>query len=188
MNVIFGLGNPGTEYLTTRHNAGFLATDFLAREWSVGSLGVHKKTNTLLAKNTTTLIAQPQTFMNRSGEAVQATLRFFEQKPQKKVASESEAASLGWPRLAVIFDDLDIEFGNYKIQWAKGPKVHNGLSSVYQQLGTDQFWHVRIGVDNRQGQRSMPGERYVLQPFTSDELHSLSQLWPQLSRDLRATL
>jgi PTH1 family peptidyl-tRNA hydrolase len=73
-------------------------------------------------------------------------------------------------KLYVVHDDLDIPLGKFKIQKGKGPKDHNGLLSIYNALGTKDFWHVRIGVDNRDREDKTPGEKYVLENFTSEEL------------------
>lgn len=96
-------------------------------------------------------LLKPDSFMNRSGVAVkreEPNLRF----------------------LYVVHDDLDIELGKFKISFGKGPKVHNGLKSIYEQMGTKDFWHVRVGIDNRMktGFRGT-GEEYVLQNFRPEE-------------------
>jgi PTH1 family peptidyl-tRNA hydrolase len=107
-----------------------------------------------VAKNTEYILVKPQTFMNDSGKAVQAALHFFKVSPED---------------LIVVHDDLDIPFGSYKIQKGTGPKAHNGLTSIYLSLGDREFTHVRIGVDNRQGDKSVPPKNYVLQPFSKEE-------------------
>lgn len=97
-------------------------------------------------------LLKPDSFMNRSGVAVkreEPNLRF----------------------LYVVHDDLDIELGKFKISFGKGPKVHNGLKSIYEQMGTKDFWHVRVGIDNRavSQRHSVTGEEYVLQNFRPEE-------------------
>lgn len=77
--------------------------------------------------------------------------------------------SLNTSDLWIIHDDLDIPLGAFKIQKGKGPKVHNGILSIEEKLGTDDFWRVRIGIDNRSSQDKIPGERYVLEDFTPEE-------------------
>jgi len=69
----------------------------------------------------------------------------------------------------IIHDDLDIPLGEYKIQFGKGPKDHNGLKSIDDALGTNKYWHVRVGVDNRPGDNRPMGEEYVLQNFPDEE-------------------
>ncbi|MFZ1721864.1 MAG: aminoacyl-tRNA hydrolase [Microgenomates group bacterium] len=155
MHTLIGLGNPGSSYEKTRHNAGFWAVDALA----VARNAVWKemkKCQATVAKTSSDLFIKPTTFMNASGNGVISTLAFF---------------SLGYVAddTYVFFDDLDIEVGSFKIQKGRGPKGHNGLLSMYQHLGSADFWHVRIGVDGRQGTRQIPPESYVLQPFSPDE-------------------
>jgi len=145
MKLVVGLGNPGVKYALTRHNVGFLFIDYLVE-------------NHLIDKQIKTL--KPDTFMNRSGLAVVKELQFYKLKPAD---------------LIVIHDDLDLRLGEYKIQLGKGPKLHNGVESVEQSLGSKEFWRIRIGVDNRDPEKRVSGEHYVLQPFTLAELTLLKQ-------------
>jgi PTH1 family peptidyl-tRNA hydrolase len=111
------------------------------------------------------VFARPQTFINSSGSAVKKLLVHFKAKPAD---------------LWVIHDDLDLVLGNYKIQKGKGPREHNGLLSIYEKLETKNFWHVRVGIDNRdispttnhQAPTSFRprGEEYVLQDFSETEI------------------
>lgn len=160
MKVIIGLGNPGRQYDKTRHNAGFMAVDMLANDLGI-AFSASKKTHTESAKKSNqVLVVKPTTFMNLSGQAVRATLDFF----------QLTSASNLYPDLYVIHDDLDLALGSFKLQYGTGPKSHNGLHSIYEHLGTKDFWHVRIGVDNRGDLRNVlvPSE-YVLQQFAKDE-------------------
>ncbi len=102
------------------------------------------------------VLFKPSKFMNRSGVEVKKVLKRFQ-------VSNREC-------LFVVHDDLDIELGKFKISFGKGPKVHNGLNSIYELLGSKDFWHVRIGIDNRlkTGFRGT-GEDYVLQNFKPEE-------------------
>ncbi len=139
MKLIVGLGNPGEKYKNTRHNAGWLLVDKLA------------KLNLPDVK-----LFKPQKFMNRSGQEV------------KKLLKEWKGRTL--PDLYVVHDDLDIPLGQFKITFAKGPKVHNGLNSIYEQIGSKDFWHVRIGIDNRAATGFVgTGEDYVLQNWRREE-------------------
>ena len=101
-------------------------------------------------------MVKPQMFMNRSGEVVTKIANFY------KVTIDD---------LVVIHDDLDIRLGEYKIQKGVGPKVHNGLTSVEERLGTADFWRLRIGVDNRiqNSEFRIQGEDYVLADFLPEE-------------------
>lgn len=152
MKLIIGLGNPGDEYINTRHNAGFMMIDELQKV--AGS----KK---LVASGKQFKIAKSDKFMNESGIFV------------KKLSSNY---NLPTTDLYIVHDDLDIKLGEYKIQLGHGPKDHNGIKSVDKALGTDEYWHVKVGVDNRPERMGLPtsakataGEKYVLQNFTDEE-------------------
>jgi peptidyl-tRNA hydrolase, PTH1 family len=82
--------------------------------------------------------------------------------------------------LYVAHDDLDIPLGKFKIQLATGPKVHNGLESIENELGTADFWRIRIGVDNRTADRRVNGEQYVLEDFTDEEMKQLTEVFSQI--------
>ena len=84
--------------------------------------------------------------------------------------------------LVIIHDDLDIPLGSYKIQLGRGPKLHNGILSIEKELGNDEFWRIRIGVDNRKEFRT-PGEKYVLENFTQEEMEILDQVFDRISHE-----
>lgn len=86
--------------------------------------------------------------------------------------------------LVVVHDDLDIPLGKFKIQLGVGPKVHNGVESVERELGTKDFWRVRIGVDNRDPEARIPGDEYVLQDFTKEEMKVLENVFPQIGEQM----
>lgn len=184
MYFLFGLGNPGKEYAQTRHNAGFMIIDAIAEQLAQRQNGgsqtsadlfqEQKKFFALLYKTANAYLAKPQTYMNESGTSVRSLLEYYAQ----------DKSHIDLSGLYVIHDDLDIEVGSYKIQLGKGPKVHNGLGSIYQHLHSQQFWHVRIGVDGRQGSRTIPSQQYVLAPFTSEE----QILFDQVKKDVVAQL
>lgn len=175
MKVIFGLGNPGQQYANTRHNAGFMVLDeYLHQTRPDRRFNFSSKFSCELYQENDLVLAKPQTYMNDSGKAVQALIRFYKIEDMHDVY--------------VVHDDLDIELGSYKMQFGTGPKVHNGLSSIYRVLGTEQFWHVRVGVDSRHGDRSLPGYVYVMQPLSQDEKSQLQssifKIVPQLDQQL----
>jgi peptidyl-tRNA hydrolase, PTH1 family len=170
MKLIVGLGNPGSQYENTRHNAGFMVVDYLSRElgqftqWhlekkfkselSVGELG-----------GVSVMFLKPQTFMNSSGEAVAAVVNYY------KLTSAD---------VLVIHDDLDLKLGSLKLQQGVGPKVHNGLLNVEEKLGFKNFCRLRVGVDNRQDGQREAGEEYVLSQFTKEEIVTLNELLPEI--------
>ena len=98
-------------------------------------------------------------FMNDSGLFVKKT--------------KDKYPKMSFSDLFVVHDDLDIRLGAFKIQFGKGPKVHNGLNDIYEKIGTDEFWHVRVGVDNRDLENRTSGHDYVLEDFTSEEMKIL---------------
>ncbi|MFZ3220935.1 MAG: aminoacyl-tRNA hydrolase [Rhodoferax sp.] len=134
IKLFVGLGNPGPEYDATRHNAGFWWVDALARELKV-SLSMDKGYHGLVARTTlhgqTVWLLEPQTFMNLSGKSVAALARFF------KIAPEE---------ILVIHDELDIAPGQAKLKRGGSHAGHNGLRDIHAQLGTDDYWRLRLGV------------------------------------------
>jgi peptidyl-tRNA hydrolase, PTH1 family len=134
IKLFVGLGNPGAEYEATRHNAGFWLVDALARELKC-SLAYDKSYFGLVARTSvagqTVWLLQPQTFMNLSGKSVGALAKFF------KIAPEE---------ILVAHDELDIVPGEAKIKLGGSHAGHNGLRDIHAQLGTDQYWRLRIGI------------------------------------------
>jgi len=148
MKLIVGLGNPGEQYKDTRHNAGFLFVDELAK-----GLEPHDSRFRLL---------KPDTYMNASGEAVAREAQYY------KIAPED---------IIVVHDDLDLRLGLWKKQKGVGPKLHYGIQSIEERLGTKDFYRIRIGVDNRSAEYRIPGDSYVLQRFTDEELKILHDVF-----------
>lgn len=154
--LIVGLGNPGKAYAQTRHNAGWMFVDKVATARGMQFEEV-TRVDCLVAQDNRVVLVKPQLFMNKSGEALQKYLRFY-----KKKWTDFQVC-------IVAYDDLDIALGRWKFVRASGPKIHNGVNSVVNALGTDEFFHARIGVDGRNGDRTLRGDQYVLQPFSSSE-------------------
>ena len=151
MRVIVGLGNPGEKYKNNRHNIGFRVVERLAKKkWSKSKAG-HLAYSWLSPQIE---LVKPLTFMNESGNAVSYIVK------KHKAANDN---------LFVVHDDLDLKLGTFKIQKGKGPREHKGLLSIYQVLGTKDFWHVRIGADKRSAEHRIPGDDYVLQDFRGEE-------------------
>lgn len=174
--MIVGLGNPGLEFEQTRHNVGFLFLDYYRNKFCLDQFLLKTRHKAALSVNSNTILAKPLTYMNLSGEAVALLAHYYlDWKKDKPVALDN---------LYIVHDDLDIEFGEYKIQFGTGPKVHKGLLSVYQCLGTKQFWHVRIGVDGRFGSRAIPSDKYVLQQLSIQHIEQLSNCFDIVSEQL----
>jgi PTH1 family peptidyl-tRNA hydrolase len=134
IKLFVGLGNPGPEYEATRHNAGFWWTEALAREFKL-NLALDKNYHGRVARTTikdqTVWLLEPLTFMNLSGKSVAALARFF------KIAPEE---------ILVAHDELDIVPGQAKLKFGGSHAGHNGLRDIHAQLGTGDYWRLRIGV------------------------------------------
>jgi PTH1 family peptidyl-tRNA hydrolase len=134
IKLFVGLGNPGPEYEHTRHNAGFWWLDAMARELKV-SLAMDRSYYGLVARTTvqgeTVWLLAPQTFMNLSGKSVGALARFFKIAPAD---------------ILVAHDEMDIAPGEAKLKLGGSHAGHNGLRDIHAQLGTDQYWRLRLGV------------------------------------------
>ena len=133
MYVIVGLGNPGLSYAKTRHNAGFQALDVLAKR-----LNVRVKTKGFSAlygegriDGERVVLVKPQTYMNNSGEAVQAILHFYKLSPE---------------RLIVLYDDIDLQLGSLRIRANGSAGTHNGMRSIINCIHSEGFARIRIGV------------------------------------------
>ena len=134
IKLLVGLGNPGNEYEDTRHNAGFWWIDAVARELKV-SLVPERSYHGLMARTTvngqTVWLLEPQTYMNLSGKSVSALAKFF------KIQSQE---------ILVAHDELDIPPGEVKLKLGGSHAGHNGLRDIHAQLGTADYWRLRIGV------------------------------------------
>lgn len=157
--MIVGLGNPGEKYSTSRHNTGWRIVDAIARVKN-SEFRIQKALESEVAELNDAVLIKPLTFMNLSGSAVKAALKKYDYGSLGKKDFHS---------LFVIYDDLDIETGKYKIVFGSGPKVHNGVNDIKEKLGTELFWHIRVGVDGRKGDRSVDSQDYVLSGFSAEE-------------------
>ena len=130
--VVF-LGNPGPKYQGTRHNAGFMAADAMAREknLSINKLRFKALTASCSVGSESVLLMKPQTFMNLSGEAVAQAVRFYKLPPE---------------RVIVVSDEVSLPLGKLRIRAKGSAGGHNGLKSVIASLGSDQFPRIRLGV------------------------------------------
>lgn len=167
--IIVGLGNPENRYLNTRHNVGFIVVDSLSSSLSTSIWSKSSKFECEFIEERDVVFVKPLTYMNSSGKSVRSVLAFF-----KVEASQ----------LYVIHDDLDIPLGEYKVQFGKGPKLHGGINSIEEELLTDQFWRVRIGVDNRDPNDRELGESYVLKNFTKEEQKLLKEVTKKVDLEI----
>lgn len=165
------LGNIGKEYEQTRHNAGFLlGKKYIEQLQNGGSQMVIKEENlyklvSFPQKNISFLF--PKTLMNLSGRAINEYLSFTNKNFN----------------MVVVHDDLDLLIGDFKIIVGKGPKTHNGLSSVEEALQTKDFERIRIGIENRNG-LDISGLDYVLYRFTKEELKKLNNTLDKIIESL----
>ncbi len=134
--LIVGLGNPGDQYENTRHNVGFRALDELAETANIPVQKLKHKalTNTCTIAGVKVLLMKPITYMNLSGEAVSDAARFYKIPPE---------------RIIVLCDDVSLPVGKLRIRKNGSAGGHNGLKSIIQHLGTDQFPRVKIGVGEK---------------------------------------
>jgi PTH1 family peptidyl-tRNA hydrolase len=153
LRLIVGLGNPGADYSETRHNAGFWFCERLARELGV-SLSRESRFHGFVAnaRSENLWLLLPQTFMNRSGQAVRALTQFYRIEPAE---------------MLVVHDELDLLPGHMRLKFGGGLGGHNGLKDITNHLGTQDYWRLRIGIGH-------PGDRnevanYVLKPPRKDE-------------------
>lgn len=154
MKLIIGLGNPGAKYRATRHNIGFAVVDELARTLSLtfnqskfksiyaeGRIGTEK-----------IILVKPQTFMNLSGESVQAWLDFY------KLSTDD---------FLIIYDDMDLSAGKIRLRLKGGSGGHNGMKSIIQQIGSKDFNRIRVGVGRPYQKQSVIS--HVLSPFKKED-------------------
>ena len=166
--LIVGLGNPGREYTKTRHNVGFMAVERLMKRWRA-DWKTQKKFQSRVAQADQDarrcLIAEPQTYMNLSGEAVGAMMNFY------RVARE---------RLLVVMDDADLPFGEIRMRAEGSSGGHHGLESIEAHLGTRQYARLRIGIGRealacgQHAPREISG--YVLAPFRAADAELLEKV------------
>lgn len=173
--LIIGLGNPGKEYQKTRHNAGFLMLDFFAENLNFSDFKFEKKFNAEITEKQISgqkiILVKPQTFMNNSGQSVQALINFY------KIPAE---------KIIVVHDELDLKLGDFKISQNKNASGHNGVLSIFNHLGTKKFQRIRIGIDDRneQQRKNMSGSDYVLGRFSKNELEILNQTFQEILEKL----
>lgn len=161
MRIIVGLGNPGKEYLFTRHNLGFMVVDRLAGDLdiTVNRNQFDSLTGDGTLSGSRIMLAKPQTYMNLSGKSVAGLLRFYK---------------LGLEDLIVIHDELDLEFDTVRIKKGGGPGGNKGVASVIDQLGCPDFIRVRLGIGKPP--RKEMTEGYVLGRFSPKEMDKLPDI------------
>ncbi len=160
MKLIVGLGNPGKEYDGTRHNVGFIIIDEVAKHFGISKYdakfkGYCAKTN---INGEQVLLLKPLTYMNLSGESVRAAIDFY------KIDIDD---------ILVVFDDLDLEVGRIKFKGKSSSGGHNGIKSIEQHLGTNEFKRLKFGIGR---DVNIPVVKYVLGKFRGDDLDTVSHM------------
>ena len=150
VRLIAGLGNPGAEYNGTRHNVGFDVVDRLASEWGL-SWQHEKNWHLLWAKGANVILAKPTSFMNRSGEPLQALAHYY------KITAEE---------MLIVLDDMALPLGRLRLRPDGGTAGHNGLESVIVQFGTEQIPRLRVGIGAAPADGAVD---YVLGRFLDEE-------------------
>jgi PTH1 family peptidyl-tRNA hydrolase len=174
IRLLVGLGNPGPDYDQTRHNAGFWWLDAVSRQLKV-LLSMDKSYCGLAARTSvngqTAWLLAPQTFMNRSGKSVAGLANFFKISPQE---------------ILVAHDELDIAPGEAKLKLGGSHAGHNGLRDIHAQLGTDQYWRLRLGIGHPGNkadvihwvlEKPSPDHRIAINHSIDRALTALPHLW-----------
>lgn len=182
LKVIIGLGNPGEQYNNTRHNAGFMAIDALAKELGL-TWTANKKFKAETAEGQNIILIKPRDFMNNSGSPAKAVLSYYKLLPKKLGILKTKNADLS-EILTVIHDDLDIELGKYKISVDSRSAGHRGVQSIIDQLKTKNFQRIRIGI-RASALEKIPADKFVLQKFPQEEKIIIDQLILKIAGEMK---
>lgn len=163
MKLVVGLGNPGKEYENTRHNCGFRAIDFYVEK---NNLAMKKKFNGLYAEhvinNEKIILLKPQTFMNLSGNSVQAFANYY---------------NIHIDDILVIYDDVDFEVGKFKIKRGGSSAGHNGIKDIINKLKTEQIQRIRVGISKN----NIELMNYVLGKFSKEDNEKINSVVEEIS-------
>lgn len=208
MTIIIGLGNPEKKYNDTRHNIGFSVLDKIQKSWEFPEFEINKKFNAEISKNNLSLslrsrlrgrsnleisneiaasptaprnddvllLVKPQTYMNLSGTAVKAILDFYKLVPDD---------------IIIIHDDIDIPLGKYKIATDSSSAGHNGVQNIIDQLDTQKFRRIRIGVgQEKEGALvcRLNAHDFVLEKFTPKELETIKKISEDILEEIKKFL
>jgi len=176
MKLIVGLGNPGKKYIKTRHNIGFLVLDELAKQNSLADFVVNKKFHGAITEmnigGEKIILIKPETFMNESGLAVRSLVDFYK---------------LNAKDILVVHDDKDIELGKIKVQSGRSAAGHNGIQSIIDHVGGNEFTRLRIGVANNHLDKSDTA-KFVLNKFGLFEKKKLKQVLAEAVSEIEKLL
>jgi PTH1 family peptidyl-tRNA hydrolase len=197
MLILIGLGNPGEKYTGTRHNVGFEFLDKLKTEWNFPDFQLEKKFNAEISKDSLPLLpsgegarradegkeqeillVKPQTFVNLSGQAVLNILHFYKILPEN---------------ILILHDDLDLPLGTFRLAEDSRSAGHNGVQNIIDQLGTQKFKRLRIGI-KLDSETDLPvesaseaakAEVFVLQKFSAEEKEKIEKLFPEVLEKIK---
>lgn len=171
MKLIIGLGNPDKKYQNTRHNLGSNIIKQYIETFYKTSLQLKKNLDAQIYEigqgSSKTIFAIPTEYMNNSGLSVQKISNFHKISPSN---------------IYIIHDDLDLLVGEYRLQFDRGPAGHNGIKSIIENLGTQQFHRLRIGISKPQD--NIPIEDYVLQSFSKEESDIINSINPKIFEEI----
>lgn len=169
-----GLGNPGKKYKDTRHNIGFCVADKFRKINNFPEFKLSKKFNSLISEGILNgkkiIIAKPQTFMNKSGEAVRALTNFYKTKD-----------------LFVIHDDIDLLLGKTKIVKGRGSAGHKGIESIIKEISTKKFIRFRVGIQSIKA-KPKNAEKFVLQKFEKEEKKIVKEIIKKTVEAIETTM
>ena len=173
MWLIAGLGNPGKKYQLTRHNVGFMAIDYYLN--NIGQPPEKKEHKSLTysfkIEDEKVLMAKPQTYMNNSGEAIQALCHYYK-IPTNKVI--------------ILHDEIEQPFSQMKLQTKRGHGGHNGIRDIHEKLAANDYFRIRIGVGRPDGKQDVAD--YVLSPFSKQEQAELPDALERVSDGLESLM
>ncbi|HPT66302.1 MAG TPA: aminoacyl-tRNA hydrolase [Candidatus Woesebacteria bacterium] len=164
MKLIVGLGNPDKKYQKNRHNLGSTLIKNLIDQKFFNKT----KLSAQIFEDKNKIFAVPNEYMNNSGIAVQKISQFY------KISAND---------ILIIHDDLDLPAGEYRLQFDRGSAGHNGIKSIIDQLGTQEFYRLRVGIGKPQN--NIPVEDYVLQNFSQEESTIISSITPKIFEEIK---
>lgn len=180
MKLFIGLGNPGKKYEKTRHNVGFMALDRLREMLKTNNISeweLSKKFNSQICGCTVNgekvILAKPMTFMNASGQAVQLIVQYYKILPEE---------------ITVIHDDKDIKLGEVRIQQDRGHAGHNGIRSIIENIGSQNFTRVRIGIASDNEKKMADTANFVLGKFGIFEKGKLTDAIKKALEEITKTM
>lgn len=164
MKLIVGLGNIGKNYEQTRHNVGFMVIDALAHTMNVGAFKEHLggESTTFILGDEKIMLLKPSKFMNLSGEVLQAYINYFR---------------IELKDVLVVYDDMDLELGKFKVRQQGSSAGHNGLKNIELHLGTDEYNRIKVGISR---EKDRDAADYVLGKFNEYETEVLEKIIPNI--------